>query len=162
MNMWLYQPEEPKPAREPEREAGGVSPPEPPAAGSPAGAGMVHSAQMEPYTGPPAVPGECPHCGRAQRGPEHPEIMGTCPVCWRAFGGCPRCGGFVRLNDYWRRPGPLPPLPPERAACSKMQFVVEDAPGGGELAVFREAGHMVVLQQNGRALTWMHCPGGAG
>ncbi|RME74217.1 MAG: hypothetical protein D6776_05630 [Planctomycetota bacterium] len=99
----------------------------------------------------------CPHCGGQAPGGEHRDRMASCPLCCRAFARCPRCGLPVRMNDYWRIPAPLPPLPPERAG-NPMQFVVEDDPGGGERATFREAGHVVLLRQRDRGLVWLHCP----
>ena len=98
----------------------------------------------------------CPHCDlETEVGPI--EVQSSCPFCLRAFGVCPRCHEAVRLYDYWRKPGILPPLPPEREA-RKITFAVEEHQRFGDYATFDEAGHSVVLWHDGRTLEWRRCP----
>lgn len=99
----------------------------------------------------------CPHCDEAAE-IEGSAFQAECPSCLRPFGICPVCASAVRLYDYWRRPGVLPPLPEGRAG-RKITFTVEQD-GRGARASFDEAGHLVVLFEQGRALSWTACPRG--
>jgi hypothetical protein len=62
----------------------------------------------------------------------------------------------VRLYDYWRRPGILPPLP-SALAGRKITFTVEEDLRRGEYATFDEDGHVCLLWQQGRAIEWRSC-----
>lgn len=80
---------------------------------------------------------ECPHCGDPELEVEGEPGLGTCAACMRPSGCCPRCGTGLRLFNYWRRPGILPPLPAKRP----ITFAVEEHPSRGPFATFEEGGH---------------------
>ncbi|MHC4392262.1 MAG: hypothetical protein ACYTFT_02275 [Planctomycetota bacterium] len=101
----------------------------------------------------------CPHCGEPAEGAPQ-EAFTECMCCMRPFAVCPQCLAFVRLYDYWRRPGILPPLPEKRP----ITFTVEEDHRRGEFATFDEAAHHLTLWKLGRQVVWRSCgnpPGAA-
>lgn len=98
----------------------------------------------------------CPHCHEPLES-DATDVQNDCSCCMRPYAVCPVCRAAIRLYDYWRRPGILPPLP-EDLAGRKITFTVEEHPGRGELATFEEAGHRLVLWHEGRRVEWLSCP----